>query len=80
MNTTIKGLTPGATYNAFAYAQVRPWADMHQFCPFVPFSSGTADASGTLTMDLPERREIGLQATDGSLIHVNNAQTVVTSL
>jgi hypothetical protein len=80
LNTTIKGLTPGATYNAFAYASVRPWADMRQTCPLTPLASGAADANGSLTLDLPERREIGLQGADTSLIQINNAQTVVTSL
>lgn len=80
MNTTIKGLRPGVTYKAFAYAHVRPWADMRQVCPLTPVASGAADANGTLTLDLPERREVGLQAADASLIQINNATTVVTSL
>lgn len=80
MNTTVKGLKPGVTYNAFAYAKVRPWADMRQACPLTPVASGAADASGTLTLDLPERQEVGLQAPDTSLIQINNATTVVTTL
>ena len=80
MNTTIKGLRPGLTYKAYAYAKVRPWADMRQACPLTPVATGAADAAGTLTLDLPERQEVGLQAPDTSLIQINNATTVVTSL
>lgn len=80
MNTTIKGLKPGATYKAYAYAKVRPWADMRQLCPLTPVATGAANAVGTLTLDLPERQEVGLQAADASLIQINNATTVVSSL
>jgi hypothetical protein len=78
MQTIVKGLTPGATYNAFRYARARVWADMRQMCPSVPLATGAADVNGTLTLDLPERTEIGVQGPGARLIQINNAQTVTT--
>jgi hypothetical protein len=79
MNTTIKGLPAGVTYKAHLAAKASPWLHYREQIPGVPLTSGAVAANGTLTLDLPVRTEVVLQAPDGRGIHVNNATTVVTS-
>lgn len=79
MNTTIKGLAPGVTYKAHRAGKASPWLHYREQIPGAPLTSGAAGATGTLTLDLPVRTEVVLQAPDGRGIYVNNATTVVTS-
>lgn len=78
-NQTIKGLTPGVTYKAHNASKATPWLHYREQIPGAPLISGAADVNGTLTIDLPVRREVVLQSPDGRGIYVNNATTVVTA-
>lgn len=79
MNTTLKGLTPGATYKAHKAYKAAPYLHYREQIPGAPIASGAADATGNLTLDLPVRTEVVVQGADGRGIYVNNATTVVTS-
>jgi hypothetical protein len=79
VNTTLKGLVPGAIYKAHIAAKAAPWLHYREQIPFAPYTSGAADADGNLTLDLPARTEIVVQASDGRGIFVNNSTTRVTS-
>lgn len=79
MNTTIKGLTPGATYKAHRMVKASHSLHYREQIPGTPLTSGAADANGTLVLDLPVRTEVVLQAADGRGIQINNATTVVTA-
>jgi hypothetical protein len=79
MNTTIKGLTAGATYKAHRAVKAAPYLHYREQIPGAPLISGAADVNGTLTIDLPVRTEVVLQDATGRGIYVNNATTVVTA-
>ena len=79
MNTTLKGLTPGATYKAHRAFKASPYLHYRQQIPGAPLVSGAADANGTLVLDLPVRTEVVVQGADGTGVYVNNATTVVTN-
>jgi hypothetical protein len=79
VNTTLKGLVPGATYKAHLAAKAAPWLHYREQIPFAPLTSGAADTSGNLTLDLPARTEIVVQGTDGLSRRVLNSTTRVTS-
>lgn len=79
MNTTLKGLVPGATYKAHLAFKCAPWLHYREQIPFAPLTSGAADANGTLTLDLPTRTEIVVQGSDGLSRRVLNSTTRVSS-
>lgn len=79
MNTTFKTLTPGATYKVHTAAKSVPWLHYNEQIPGAPIATGVADASGNLTLDLPQRTELVLQGADGRARHVVNSTTRVTS-
>lgn len=79
MNTTLKGLVPGATYKAHLAAKAEPWLHRNEQVPFAPLVSGAADVNGTLVLDLPARTEVVVQGSDGRTRRINNATTKVTS-
>jgi len=76
-NTTLKTLTPGATYKAHLAAKAAPWLHYREQVPFAPLIAGVADANGNLTLDLPMRQEVVVQGPDGTARYVNNSTTRV---
>jgi hypothetical protein len=69
-NVTLKGLTPGAAYKAHLHTKASPFVRQLQQAPSSPLATGTADATGALTLNLPDRQEVLVQGPDGSAKHV----------
>lgn len=78
MNTTLH-LKPLEAVKVFPYARARVFTDQRQAVPGTPLASGTADANGTLILDLPQRTELLAQRADLSAVHVMNGTTRVST-
>jgi len=75
VNTTLKNLTPGATYKAFYAAKASAYVAQLMQVPGAAVASGAADATGVLTLDLPVGSELILQGPDGYGKRVLNSTT-----
>lgn len=75
MNTTLRNLLAGATYNAFYAARAQPYIDQLQAVPGAPYATGVASATGTLTLDLPVGQEMLVQGPNGYAKRVLNSTT-----
>jgi hypothetical protein len=74
-NVTIKGLPPATAVKAFSGARARPYLERHEPCPYTPQLTGTTDANGNVTLDLPDEIEHIVQLPDGTGRWVLNSTT-----
>lgn len=75
MDTTLKGLTPGATYNAHLATKASAFVDQLQQTPGTALASGNASSVGELTLDLPVGQEVLVQGPTGDARRVLNSTT-----
>jgi hypothetical protein len=75
MNTTLKRLPPATAVKVFTQSRAAPFVHYFEPVPGAALASGTSDAKGDLTLDLPQGVELLAQLPNGTARRVLNSTT-----